>query len=378
MSINDTELKEITERLRKLPELEPPSGIPNAVMARIVPAKMSVWQKFFGHLSRPRLIILQPIPVVGSIAVLAAVFWLGMLTGTYRNRVVNPPAGINVVQDEAQEAKASFLLGRSLMAAGLSSEALPLFQKASLFQPSNPEYAYWEGLSYWANGRTEEERSSYLRGIGSNPNTLPILLNLGHNFLEQGELTSALSMYEKVLEVNPGEQAALYNKGLIYHLLQDYQNELAAWKTYLNYYRIGEKSFRALKRLNNLNDFVYRTYQVGHRKIILSQSALLSTQSIDEMKSELEILVTSLRNDEALHLDIVVFSENNTTDAKRKAFSLKKNIVAILGAKEEKRVRLSWFGEKESIENVYGSSQLKESLLLFGSRNIKGREERKI
>ena len=46
------------------------------------------------------------------------------------------------------------------MAAGLVEEALPLLQKASLSAPDNPEYAYWEGLCFWANGMPEKERSS--------------------------------------------------------------------------------------------------------------------------------------------------------------------------------------------------------------------------
>ncbi len=214
-----------------------------------------------------------------------------------------------------------------------------------------------------------------MRGVGSSPEAVPLLLNLGHNLLEKKEFNAALIQYNKTLEISPDEQTALYNRGLIYHLQQDFPNEITAWKSYLQHYRFGKNSFRAVERLNDLNDFTYRTYQLGSRKTILSQSALLGKRTTDEVYHEVKILVQRLQNDPQLHVNIIFFQDNNALKARQKALVLKNKIIALLGKKEEQRVRLSWFGEKETIQTAGKIHQLPESLLLFGQHsNTQGME----
>jgi len=378
MSMNEDNFEKLIEQLQQLPEFDPPATIVTNVMEKIRPATKPLWRQFLGYLARPRHITLQPLPLAGAATLAAAVFWLGMVTGMNRLQPVSQPAPISIVERALQNPQASFLAGRGLMTAGLAAEARPLLRKASLSNPDNPEYAYWEGLSYWANGMPEQERASYIRGIDSSPDTVPLLLNLGHNFLEQRELRAALLQYDKVLAIDPSEQAALYNHGLIYHLLRDSQNERAAWKKYLKYYRFGKKPFRAVTRLNNLGDFTYRTYQLGNRKIILSQSTLLNMDPSSEFYHEVGILAEGLRHTPMLHIDIVVFQENDELTARKKSLLLKSYIVAEIGPEEKKRVRLSWFGEKEAIQTSNGTHELSESLLLFGQLNSSQGKETKI
>ncbi len=376
--MNESDTERLINQLQQLPELEPPIDLADEVMRRVRPARPSLWQRFFTYLARPRHITLRPAPLFATAMLMAAVFWLGMMTGINRVQPLNQPERISNVEKALLNPHASFLAARGLMDAGLVEEALPLLQNASLSAPGNPEYAYWEGLCFWANGMPAKERSSYLRGVKSSPETIPLLLNLGHSFLEQKEFSAALLQYNKTLSIDPLEQTALYNSGLIYNLQQDSQSEITAWKTYLHYYRAGQKSFRAVKRLNNLNDFTYRTYQLGYRKIILSQSALLGIQSAEEAHHEVKILADGLRNDPRLQLDIVFFHDNDALTARKKAILLKKYILTAVGEKEKKRVRLSWFGEKETIQTSNGSYQPRESLLLFGRRNITQEKETKI
>ena len=372
----DTE--KLIHRLHQLPELEPPPTLVSEVMARIRPVKTPLWQRFFSYLSRPRHITLQPLPLAGAAMVAAAVFWLGMVTGMNRVAPVSQPEQIGVVEGGLPDPTALFNAGRGLMTAGFAAEALPLLQRASLSSPDNPEYAYWEGLCFWANGMPEKERSSYMRGVGSSPEAVPLLLNLGHNLLEKKEFNAALIQYNKTLTISPDEQTALYNKGLIYHLLQDFPNEIIAWKKYLQYHRSGKNSFRAVERLNRLDDFTYRIYQLGNRKTILSQSALLGILTTDEVYHEVEILAQRLRNDPRLRLNIIFFQDKNALAARQKAIALKNNIIALLGEKEGNRVRLSWFGEKETVQAAGKIHQLPESLLLFGRHSSTQGKETKI
>lgn len=376
--MNESDTEKLINRLRRLPELEPPSALASEVMKKIRPARQSLWQHFFTYLANPRHITIRPAPLLATAMLMAAVFWLGMVTGINRLQPFNQPEQISNVEKALRNPQASFLAGRGLMAAGLVEEALPLLQSASLSSPGNPEYAYWEGLCFWANGMPEKERASYIRGVESSPDTVPLLLNLGHSFLEQKEFSAALLQYKKILSITSYEQTALYNSGLIYNMQQDSQSEITAWKTYLQYYRSGKNSFRAVRRLNNLNDFTYRTYQLGYRKIILSQSALLGMQSAKEAHHEVEILADGLRNDPRLQLDIVFFHKNDVMTAKRNALLLKKHILAAVGEKERKRVRLSWFGEKETVQTSNGEYLPQESLLLFGRRNFNQEKEKTI
>ena len=376
--MNEPDTGKLIKHLQQLPELEPPPNLVNEVMTRIRPAGKPLWQRVFSYLTRPRHITLQPLPLAGATMLAAAVFWLGMVTGMNRVQLEDQPVQVTGVEKALQDPKASFLAGRGLMTAGLVAEALPLLQKASLSSPDNPEYAYWEGLCYWANGMPAKEHSSYMRGVSSSPDTVPLLLNLGHNLLEQEKLGDALVQYSRVLTVAPHEQTALYNSGLIYNLQQDSHNEITAWKTYLQYYRSGKNSFRAVTRLNNLSDFTYRIYHLGTRKIILHQSTLVKMSPPEEVHNEVEILAEGLRNDPRLQLDIVFFHEGDALTARKKAILLKENIVAAVGEKEEKRVRLSWFGEKETVRIANGNYQLPESLLLFGRRNFTQDKETKI
>ncbi len=100
---------------------------------------------------------------------------------------------------------------------------------------------------------------------------------------------------------------------------------MTAWKTYLQFYKNGKNSFRAVERLNNLNDFTYRTYQLGGRKIILSQAALLDMRSTEEMNNELRKLTDAMGKDPSLSIDIVLFYENDVLEAQKSAVLLKKN-----------------------------------------------------
>lgn len=376
--MNESDTEKLINRLRQLPEFEPPSTIADEVMRRVRPARPSLWQRLFTYLARPHHITLRPVPLFAMAMGIAAAFWLGMVTGINSVQPLNQAEQISVIEKALQNPQASFLAGRGLMAAGLIEEALPLLRNASSSAPDNPEYAYWEGLCYWANDMPAKERASYMRGIGSSPDTIPILLNLGHNLLEQKEFSAALLQYKRTLSIDPREQTALYNSGLIYNLQHDSENEITAWKTYLHYYRSGKNSYRAVRRLNNLNDFSYRSYQLGNRKIILSQSALLGLHSAEETHHEVEILADSLRRDPGLQLDIVSFHENDVLEARKKAILLKNYILTAIGEKEKKRVRLSWFGEKETVQTSNGEHPLQESLLLFSRRNITLQKETKI
>ena len=376
MSKLDTE--KLIEQLRQLPQLEPPSDLVSGVMEALQAEERSWWQKLHGYLMTSHHVTFRPLPLLVGSACMVIAFGLGMLTGLERAEMSPSPDRMTIVDKALQDVDASFLVGRSLMVAGYQKEALPLLQNASMLAPDQPEYAYWEGLCFLANGMPDKERSSYMRGIDASPDAVPLLLNLGHSFLEHRELDAALTQYEKVLAIVPEERAALYNRGLVFNLSQNPQNEKEAWKTYLKNYRVGRKSLRAVEHLNNLDDFTYRAYRLGQNQIVLNQSSMLNLDTVDGREEDVGILVQSLREAPNLSIDIVCFFENDEQAARKKAIQLKKNIVAMLGEQAKTRVRLSWFGEKEFVQTENGVHELSESFLIFGRYDNIQRKETKI
>lgn len=369
---------EIEDILRDLPEIDPPEGMVDEVMSRIRPKRLVWYQKILVFFSAPREISIKPLPIFGALAAACVIFWIGMEAGMHSAGTVESSQTDKLFGMTLEEPESNFFVGRGLMAAGLAERALPLFQKAAVSSPDNPEYAYWEGLCYWANGKTAQERQSYIRGLGSSPEAVPLLLNLGHNYLADKRYGPALVYYDKVLEVEPDERAALYNRGLIFRLQEEEEKEKAAWKSYLHKFRKGKESLRALHRLHDLDDFSYRAYQLGRKKIIFSQEALLQPNDDRQSRTEMIHLANSIQSDPQLITDFVVFYADNRPAAKERALNLKKRLLEKLGPGDSRRIRLSWFGEGERLNKNGRVHQLTESLLIFGRYNITGKTETEI
>ncbi|MBU0960214.1 MAG: tetratricopeptide repeat protein, partial [Proteobacteria bacterium] len=245
--------------------------------------------------------------------------------------------------------------------------------------PENPEYAYYEGLAYQATDNLELERASYQRGLAHASDALPLLLNLGHNFLESGELDAALTQYEAVLTLNPQESAALYNKGLIYREKGQRNEEREAWKQYLTHHRSGKWAGRAVSHLNNLGDFSYRSYQLGNRRIVFSHQALLGeSNSPDDRDREIRTLALLLLENPNLDLNIVTFQEKDSESAKSQAQELKNLLLAATGKKVQSRIRLSWFGEAETVTANTNPYHLTKGILIFANKEMGTTEEKQI
>lgn len=353
----------IIKNIEQLPDLEPPEDMVAQVMQRIKKPRRNGFTALFSLLFTPRPVQLRPITAFGLCCALIFCFYaLPDYNSPPQIPVEKPIKGLAASVEGAQ---ASFLIGRGLMEAGLEHEALPLLQKASLTQPDNPYFAYWEGICFWANGMKQEERASYLRGIEAAPDVLPLRLNLAHNYLEENDFQSALGHYEKVLTLAPKNRTALYNRALTLHLLKKQDPEQEAWLTYLDKYRIGSQAFRAVQYLNLLGDFSYRTYNLGKRKAIVDHRALLGLASRESYEQNADILVHALHHDMNLSLHIIGFNEKNVQTAKQRVRALKRYLIKELGEDQSDRIALSWFGESERTMSPAGNRNQAESLLIF-------------
>jgi tetratricopeptide (TPR) repeat protein len=370
MKQRNIEDEKLISRLKELPLQQVPPDLTDRIMARVSKKQPGIFSRLSDYIFRPFAISLSPAYALSLILIICGAFLLGRISiEKTTEQIVSIPAQTSSTTIKTDNAQAAYMIGRGLLEAEKPDQAIALLQKAALLEPDNPEYAYWEGVGYWLNGNQEQERQSYLRGLQAAPESVPLLTNLGHNYLNQQQYEHALENYKAVLTLSPDEPVPLYNIGLINRKLGKVEDEITAWKEYLHVKRTGKWAFRAVERLNAYGDFSYRSYRIGLRRVIISPNILLDGSfSQAEQQNELTPIITIIENNTQLRLDIVVFIENDLEMARQIAIDLKRLIISSSETNIKNRIKLSWFNEPESItlrDDV--SVELAEGLLLFSS-----------
>lgn len=368
-------IMELEEHLSNLPDREPPPYLKQRIMASLPPLKKSLWQRLGSGMGDLLQGYRQPLFGAAAMASLLITFYGGMqFQEIQQSTVLAQEAG--PVVSETSNANVSFFLGRSLLASGRPKAALVAFKQAELQQPQNPKYVMWQAASFYALGDMGKERMSYRQLIRRRPDYVPARLNLAHNLLEGGQFEEAEQLYEQVLEHDPAEETALYNRGLTLHLQGKTEAEIGAWKRFLKHYRTGVKAYRAMQYLHNKEDYSYRSYQLGYRKIIVNQDVLLGDLGVDR-DAEIRYLSAQFARQPESELNLVVFRQNNEKLAKELALELYRKITKQLPLGNQKKVTISWFGEAESIQGAGDASiQLPEGLLVFSNPGLIQKGER--
>ena len=365
--ISETEL---IEQLSSLPLQEAPPDLTARVMNSVSPPRTPLLRSVWSYLVNPQPLPFRPIYAFSVLVLAGFAFW----AGTSIQPVTQPTAQLETNTSSLQTAmiespRSAFLVGRSLLQSGNNHEqALNFLMQASMSEPDNPEFAYWEGVGYWANGNQAQEQKSYLRGLETDPDNIPLLINLGHSYLSQKKYHQALETYQSVLVIRPDESSALYNSGLIYRALGMQPEEISSWLSYLQFNRYGSKPFRALRRLNDYGDFTFRSYQIGAQRFIVNQRALLSDMAgVEIQRTELVDIAEALEQDTSLKLETVVFIENDREAARKLALRIRNMMSGISRTDIEDRVGLSWFDAPERIQRFENDQLhiLSEGLLLF-------------
>ncbi len=368
---NSTE-QDLIEQLKSLPLQQVPTGLTERVMARVASRKPTKIGAIWQYISRSQSISIKPVYVFGVALLVCGAFFL--------SKNYQQPSPLAQIQSEMlEDPRSAYLVGRGLLRVDNNpAQALPFLQRAALLEPGNPEFAYWEGIGYWASGDNEKERSSYLRGLEVDPADIPLLINLGHSYLSDKKYHEALNTYQEVLALSPDESVALYNSGLAYRALGMISEEKYAWRSFLHANRTGSQAFRAVQRLNEYGDFSFRIYPVGWHKVIINQQALLDeTLSVKKRQEELVPITSILEMDERLNLEVVVFWEHDYEAARKRALQLKSMIVENSTQNLGKQVKLSWFDSPETIQKSDNASgvMLSEGLLLFGHLTTESERE---
>ncbi|GEM_PF-513665 len=358
---------ELINILKHLPEREPPPDLHGRIMQAVrreVPGGRRRLRDLFAE---PLTIRFQPLHLALTGLACALFFVLGMLAGrTSLFQAVPADPLPTMVSDE----RANYFIGRGLLAAGEPEQAARYLSRAALLAPDATDYEFWQGVAYGLAGQEERERDTYRQLISVRPDYLPALINLGHNLLQNGDLDNALAMYDKVLQVAPHNREALYNRGLIFHLQGDRTAEATAWKTFLSSFRSGRWAFRALRHLNNLGDFSYRIAQIGPRRIIFNQAALLGDDE-QARRQEVRLLADEIGRTPTGPLNLVLFRDGDAKLAKQQVLHLQALFHTMLPKERQRTISVSWFGQAESVHLPAGTQvELRNGLLLFSAPGI--------
>lgn len=363
----------LEDGLRKLPGKKPPADLRKRIMLALPEYQEPWFRRALRWIGSGPLLY----RTAGAFASLALTFYGGM---QYDRLFQGNLAAVNksIAVKGNMNDEALFYLGRSMLAAGQSTEALDAFRKAETLRPDNAKYALWKGAAYQALGAVEEERQTYRQLIDKRPDLLPARLNLANNLLKDGQALQAEQLYEQILASDPTERTALYNRAIALRLQGKQKEEVDAWKNCLDYYRTGVSASRAMQHLHELGDYSYRNYQVGEKSVIINQDRLLDPQD-QKRAREIDYLARHLNSRSLEKLNIVVFVQDDVQQAKSIAHSLRSAIAGRAEGIEGNSVGVSWFDEAEPIETQEkGKINLSKGVLIFGAQKNNPNTEEKI
>ena len=360
---------EIERLLAELEESPAPPDLAGAVM-RVIETRKLPWYL------RLRRWLLQPLPFGISPAWLAVTAVLAMVFFRW-GATLQPQAPIpdrtaltaTASVRQSDEAVTNYRIGRALLEAGQGDKALAYLEQAINDAPQTAEFHHWQGVAYWLRGDGERERQSYLAAMRNDPEVLPARLNLGHHYLERGEAHLALEQYQAVLEHDPHQPSALYNRALAYGLLGQPSQQRQALSDYLERYRIGKWAYRALEHLQDGGDYSYRAYLLGRQRVIVDSRALLDGDERERAR-EMQHLRRALAALSGEELHLVVYSQGNPTEAKATALALKEQL-RLAAEDGTPTIRTSWFDVAEQYTDERGRKlALSRSLLLFSKPTL--------
>jgi tetratricopeptide (TPR) repeat protein len=104
-------------------------------------------------------------------------------------------------------------LGKSYHAFGLHRFAIPCYENAARLDPAAFAWPYLLARANWYLGQAEATAKALERALALDPRSLPALMLLADTHRKAERIAESRAGYERVLEVSPGQAAALYGLG---------------------------------------------------------------------------------------------------------------------------------------------------------------------
>jgi len=305
--------------------------------------------------------------VVGFLFQLFLMTGCATLTGPYYLESEQYEAGIRAMNEQLREdpndAASAYYLGRYYLALNKPELGVEYLEKAVALKPDDADYQFWSGVGYWATMNPEKERQAYLRALALNPNHISASLYLGHGYTDEGAWAKALPRYDKVLELDKYNPEALYNRAVVLRGLGRTDEEMAALKTFLEYYPDGSLAMQATQQLNQGGDFSYRNFILGKRNVTLRAISFKpeTAEMNIESKESLHVIKAMLKENKQLSLHVVAYAESGEL-AKARAKAVRDYITNLFPGIDDKRLPLSWFATAERVDVNGKTILLKDSI----------------
>lgn len=266
---------------------------------------------------------------------------------------------------------ANFYLGQCLLSLNEPARARPYLEKAVRLEPGKAEYFFQLGLAYSALDLPELEESSYRQTVALDKGHGRAYLYLGHVLMEQDKWSEALECYERVLELEQANPQALYNKGLVLRNLEDKSKEATAWKEYLSFYPEGKWAIRAADHLNDLGDFEYRNFTIGHRRFPVKaiRFSPLDNELDAQSSAALEKIGKTLQSNPNFDLEILVYQDRDSRLARTRAESIKEYFAYRFPDIDQSRLKVRAIGKPEIVTVGSHKHRIKESVVFMTKRN---------
>ncbi len=273
----------------------------------------------------------------------------------------------NRLARQPEDPNANFWMGRCRLAQENAEQALPYFRKALPEMSGNPEIHFWLGVTYWALYDFDRELAAYREALALAPDHLPAHVYAGHNLMDRGDWEPALAHYRTVLAAAPDHAEALFNSGLALRRLGRRAEEIEAWRRYLSHRSSGDLAHRAVDYLNDYGDFSYRQCRVGPGNVILPTSPFPEGGEVAAADFGRVLLeaVRPLRHQRGVTVQIVAHSVGREELAESRVRRVRSDLLHRAPFLSAERVRVSWFGDPETLDHNGSRYRLDDSIRIF-------------
>ena len=182
----DNSEQDLIDRLHRLPLEKAPADLTDRVMARIATPPPSLIGSIWSLVSRSYSLSFRPVYAFGIAILVCGAFFLGRNTREIPIQVVQTPVPAAQIQPESIEnPESAYLVGRGLLREiTVKGRRSPFFSGHRVLNRETRNLPIGKVSD---TGRTEtrmRSSRSYLRGLEADPENIPLLINLGHSYLE--------------------------------------------------------------------------------------------------------------------------------------------------------------------------------------------------
>jgi tetratricopeptide (TPR) repeat protein len=355
--------RELGKSIKTAPEQDPPEWLADSIMRRVAPMK----PRRAGLLSRIRengIIRFSPAAMALAFGCVMLAFVGGFVSGGRWERVIGIQKMAQAFPAVQTNAEATFLLGRSLLTAGLEEEAAGYLSLAVDKAPLRTEYRIWLAKAYAAAGQTDEELRQYKLAAAIDRESALTRRRLADGFMRAGMYEEAAAEYGRILAIRPGDKSALFKRAAAMRKIG--QNEKAGehLKRLLANGTDTRTRVEAAAMLNGIGDYDYRPTVIGKRRIAVKTPDFRGGELTEDSRAELGRLAAMLANSPDTVLQVVAYVSNDKNRARRRALAVKNEIMRRAPEIDPQRIRTSWFGSAEELKS---GEKLEESLRIFGT-----------